>query len=86
MKKLIKLFLKAVSKMGKSKKDKGASNGQDSTFYFAGKKKPEEDEDDQEEDDEDELQVSFISVSCFCKNLGNYSKQAMTCDNLTRFE
>ena len=43
--------------MGKNKKDKGASNGQDSTFYFAGKKKPEEDEDDQEEDEEDELQV-----------------------------
>ena len=69
--------------MGKSKKDKGASNGQDSTFYFAGKKKPEAEEDEEEED---ELQVSFISVSCFCKNLGNYSKQAMTCDNLTRFE
>ena len=62
MKKLIKLFLKAVSKMGKSKKDKGASNGQDSTFYFAGKKKPEEDEDDQEEDDEDELQVNNFRI------------------------
>lgn len=59
--------------MGKSKKDKGASNGQDSTFYFAGKKKPEAEEDEEEEDEEDELQVSFISVSCFCKNLGNYS-------------
>ena len=76
--------------MGKSKKDKGSSNGQDSTFYFAGKKKPEAEEDEEEEDEEDELQASFISVSCFCKNLkknlGNYSKQAMTCDNLTRFE
>lgn len=59
--------------MGKSKKDKGASNGQDSTFYFAGKKKPEAEEDEEEEDEEDELQVSFISVSCFCKNLGNHS-------------
>ena len=72
--------------MGKSKKDKGASNGQDSTFYFAGKKKPEAEEDEEEEDEEDELQVSFISVSYFCKNLGNYSRQAMTCDTLTRFE
>ena len=72
--------------MGKSKKDKGASNGQDSTFYFAGKKKPEAEEDEEEEDEEDELQVSFNFFSCFCKNLGNYNKQAMTCDNLTRFE
>ena len=60
------LFLKAVSKMGKNKKDKGASNGQDSTFYFAGKKKPEAEEDEEEEDEEDELQVRFISFSCFC--------------------
>ena len=59
--------------MGKSKKDKGASNGQDSTFYFAGKKKPEAEEDEEEEDEEDELQVSFISFSCFCKNLGKNS-------------
>ena len=58
--------------MGKSKKDKGASNGQDSTFYFAGKKKPEEEEDEEEEDEEDELQVSFISVSYFCKNLKKF--------------
>ena len=53
--------------MGKSKKDKGASNGQDSTFYFAGKKKPETEEDEEEEDEEDELQVSFISVYFFKK-------------------
>ena len=54
-------FLFAISRlcnMGKSKKNKGASNGQDSTFYFAGKRKPEEeDEDDNDEDEEDELQV-----------------------------
>ena len=55
--------------MGKSKKDKGSSNGQDSTFYFAGKKKPETEEDEEEEDEEDELQVSFISVSCLNKIL-----------------
>ena len=59
--------------MGKSKKDKGASNGQDSTFYFAGKKKPEEEEDEEEEDEEDELQVhNFVHL----KQLGNYRKQA----------
>ena len=51
--------------MGKnSKKSKGASNGQDSTFYFAGKRKPEVEEDDddndEDEEDEDELQDNFI--------------------------
>ena len=60
--------------MGKSKKDKGASNGQDSTFYFAGKKKPETEEDEEEEDEEDELQVSFISISCFVKIWKNSGK------------